>query len=261
MEKDRYNEIRVLLGRYYSGSTDGEEERRLAEFFAGAGELPADLEADRALFGAMALDESELPELPEEYGSRISEAVEAEMAAERGRRNVSAAWRRKLTAWGAAACVALLLASAAMFMFMHEEPKTQGVTAKVQGPALTAKTVRVSEAAEAAEAAPGAVKPQEKRNGRKGAVKPTVKPAVKAPRNVAAGYEYDAGESDYYAGGYDAEEERLMADNYRVVDDEREAYAIVSSIFSRLEGNMALESNRISEIRGDYEMEVEKLSY
>lgn len=258
MEKDRHNEIRVLLGRYYSGLTDGKEERRLAEFFAGAGELPADLEADRALFGAMALDESELPELPEEYGSRISEAVETEMGAERGRRNVSAAWRRKLTAWGAAACVALLLASATLFMFMHEEPETRGVTAKVQGPALTAKAERVSEAAEAA---PDAVKPQEKRNERKGAAKPTVKPAVKAPRNVAADYEYDEEDSDYSDGGYDAETERLMADNYRVVDDEREAYAIVSSIFSRLEGNMALESYRISEIRGDYEMEVEKLSY
>jgi len=57
----------------------------------------------------------------------------------------------------------------------------------------------------------------------------------------------------------EAEEQQLIADNYRVVRDEREADAILSSVFVRLEGSLMEESYRISDINAEYEMEMTKL--
>ena len=52
------------------------------------------------------------------------------------------------------------------------------------------------------------------------------------------------------------EEERLVAANYHVVTDEREADAILTTVFVRLESGMTEENFRISDVRARYEMEV-----
>ena len=52
------------------------------------------------------------------------------------------------------------------------------------------------------------------------------------------------------------EEERLVAANYHVVTDEREANAILGAVFVRLKSGMTEESYKISDVKARYEMEM-----
>lgn len=52
------------------------------------------------------------------------------------------------------------------------------------------------------------------------------------------------------------EEERLVAANYHVVTDEREANAILGAVFVRLKSGITEESYKISDVKARYEMEM-----
>ena len=94
------NQIRTLLDRWYGGESSPGDETMLTDFFASAGELPPDLEADRALFAAMS-----------EAAASFTAGVETEMARER-RVAKPARWRRILwAASGAAACLLAVVAA------------------------------------------------------------------------------------------------------------------------------------------------------
>ncbi|MDE6393174.1 MAG: hypothetical protein K2L59_07915 [Muribaculaceae bacterium] len=261
---NEYKEIREMIGRWYGGGTTPGEERRLVEFFSSATGLPEDLEAERALFGAIGEVSDDLPAMPEEYSERVASAVEAEMAKERTAITDRRLWRRRvIRVCGAAACLlAGILAVRTLTVPGHDVSSS--------GPALAVNeksAVSDSDKAEKTEIAvpvcppaaheaiaSAAPAPKEKRH-RAGSKRATGH--RHAARHVDPTSDYAADDTDIYLS--EAEEARLLAGNYHVVSDEREAEAIMGSVFARLEGNLAEEAYRVSDINAQYEMEITKL--
>ena len=68
--------------------------------------------------------------------------------------------------------------------------------------------------------------------------------------------EYEADDS-YYPH---SEEANFIRENYRVVRNQDEADAILNSIFSRLESNVAMETSKLSKIDLEYDSEMSRLS-
>lgn len=235
--------IRILLGRYYSGCSSPDDERLLGDFFATASGLPDDLEADRALFVAMRQAADEQSEIPDRLDARIADALEAEMA--RDRRAARTTFRRRLL-WSLSGAAACLLAVFAAYTFVP------GQTERVPAGAVA---VNVTPVAPAAPLAPAAT-----------ASADTIANTAPAPADGTPGksrrpHKARKTRRADKADGMDRtrEAEMLVAANYRVVEDEREADAIISSIFGRMESNLAQETNRVDEIGLEYECEVNKL--
>lgn len=227
---EKENEIRGLLKGWYSATLSAEEERRLQELLLNADELPADLEAERELLSALHDAGTEETELPEEYSSRINIALEREMSATRMRSKVM---RRRL--WGAAAAVALFAVGAGIAFQTGTDRPSQEQLALVNKPRIetpkAAKTIIAEEpAAEEKIAATDAG------------------PHVRKQRPLR--HRQDRLETD---------EEETLTGNYHVVTDEREAEAMLAAIFGRLESQVDIENERMAEIKGEYETEMNKL--
>lgn len=94
--------IRELLRAYYEGSATAADEALLAEYFAGAAEVDADLEPDRAMFRALAAARTSDAEPPADLERRILRAT----VGRRGRLSVRRRW---IPAISVAAAVALLV--------------------------------------------------------------------------------------------------------------------------------------------------------
>lgn len=240
------NQIRTLLDRWYGGESSPGDERMLTDFFASAVELPPDLESDRALFAAMSEAAADLPEIPAELDARITSAVETEMARER-RVVKPARWRRIL--WAASGAAACLLAVVAAYHYSG----TQGVHGPSPKPLIaqsvpSARPAPIAQPAPTAEPAPIAQPAPSSEPSHRGATEGSAHKA--SPRKASQ----PAPEIDT-----EVDTEALIAANYRVIEDEREADAILSSIFGRMEGNLAQETNRVEEISLEYDAEVNKL--
>lgn len=236
------NQIRTLLDRWYGGVSSPGDERMLTDFFASAGELPPDLEADRALFAAMSEAAADLPEIPAELDARITATVETEMARER---HVAkpVRWRRIL--WAASGAAACLLAVVAAYNYSG----TQGVSGPSPKP-LIARSVPSARPTPIAQPAPGP-EPSHCDATEGSAHKASPR---KAPKQAPKPEPHPEPEADT-----EVDTEALIAANYRVIEDEREADAILSSIFGRMEGTLAQETNRVEEISLEYDAEVNKL--
>lgn len=254
-----YKEIREILDRWYEGLTVPDEERRLSEFFSEDRELPEDLEAERNMFRAIAAADEAETDIPAGLAARIDSALEAEMARERNAVSSPSRWRLRITAvCGAAAC--LMAGWLTIRTLVGTAP---GLDNQSERMAVNAPAPSISPVKEAAtytvepepEPEPTAVSPD------KGNVKS--KPVYSAPKPVPHKRHLIAAEADIPADEdmflSEAEEEQLIADNYHVVEDEREAYAILNSVFARLEGSMVEENYRIGDINAQYEMEMTKL--
>lgn len=245
---NEYNDIREILNRWYDGNTTPAEQQRLADFFATDRELPADLEMEREMFRAMAEAGEEYAEMPVEVSERINAALEAEMSGERVERRKGFGWRRRaMTACAAAACLAVVLT----MPFLKSGDK-----AMVGDKAGMA--ARESTAVEPASAdtmlfmtpeLPGSVAPAVEKESRKLASAQKKAPCHAVKRTPV---ESDNDDELYLS----EEEERLVAANYHVVTDEREADAIISTVFVRLESGMTEENFKISDVRTRYEMEM-----
>lgn len=246
---NEYNEIREILNRWYDGNTTPAEQQRLADFFATDRELPADLEMEREMFRAMTEAGGEYAEMPLEVSRSINAALDTEMARERRPQRKNFGWRRRaMTACAAAACMAVVLT----IPFLKSSDK-----AMVGDKAGMA----VSETPDAGQVStdtmlfmtpelPRAVAPAVEKESRKlaSAQKKSSRKAVKRKP-----VETD-GDDDLYLS--EEEEERLMAANYHVVTDEREANAILGAVFVRLKSGITEESYKISDVKARYEMEM-----
>lgn len=246
---NEYNDIREILNRWYDGNTTPAEQQRLADFFATDRELPADLEMEREMFRAMTEAGEDYAEMPLEVSRSINAALDAEMAGEMVVRRKSFGWRRRaMTACAAAACMAVVLT----IPFLKSSDK-----AMVEDKAGMA----VSETPDVRPASndtmlfmtpelPRAVAPAAEKESRKlaSAQKKSSRKAVKCKP-----VETD-GDDDLYLS--EEEEERLVAANYHVVTDEREADAILGAVFVRLKSGMTEESYKISDVKARYEMEM-----
>lgn len=246
---NEYNDIREILNRWYDGQSTPAEQQRLADFFATDRELPADLEMEREIFRAMAEAGEEYAEMPHEVSERINAAIEAEMAEERGPQRKGFGWRRRaMTACAAAACMAVVLT----IPFLKSNDKA--MVGDKAGMALSetpdAGPVSTDTMLFMTPEQPRAVAPAVEKESRKlaSAQKKSSRKAVKCKP-----VETD-GDDDLYLS--EEEEERLVAANYHVVTDEREANAILSTVFVRLESGMTEENFRISDVRTRYEMEM-----
>lgn len=246
---NEYKDIREILNRWYDGNTTPAEQQRLADFFATDRELPADLEMEREMFRAMAEAGEDYAEMPLEVSRSINAALEVEMAREREPQRKGFGWRRRaMTACAAAACMAVVLT----IPFLKSSDK-----AMVGDKAGMA----VSETPDAGQVStdtmlfmtpepPRAVAPAVEKESRKlaSAQKKSSRKAVKRKP-----VEID-GDDDLYLS--EEEEERLVAANYHVVTDEREADAILGAVFVRLKSGMTEESYKISDVKACYEMEM-----
>lgn len=246
---NEYKDIREILNRWYDGNTTPAEQQRLADFFATDRELPADLEMEREMFRAMTEAGEDYAEMPLEVSRSINAALDTEMARERGPQRKGFGWRRSaMTACAAAACMAVVLT----IPFLKSDDKA--MVGDKPGMALSetpdAGPVSTDTMLFMTPEQPRAVAPAVEKESRKlaSAQKKSSRKAVKCKP-----VETD-GDDDLYLS--EEEEERLVAANYHVVTDEREANAILSTVFVRLESGMTEENFRISDVRTRYEMEM-----
>lgn len=252
-----YKEIREILDRWYEGLTVPDEERRLLEFFSADLELPEDLEAERNMFRAIAAADETETDIPAGLAARIDSAIEAEMARERNAVASSSKWRLRITAvCGAAACLMAGWLTIRTLVGTAPGLDNQSERMAVNAPAPSISHVK--------EAAAYTVEPEVEHTSvseAKGNVKAktvhSARKAVRARRHSVSDDADTPADEDMFLS--EAEEEQLIADNYHVVEDEREAYAILNSVFARLEGSMVEENYRIGDINAQYEMEMTKL--
>lgn len=245
------NEIRRLLDLYYEGQTSVAQERILSEFFSGAADLPPEWEADKMLFDLMSQHPGE--EIAPVHDKRIMESLEKEIS--KGKN-----FRRWRGIWYAAASVAacMLIVWLGLRLLTSSEsaqdlkPKL-AVNAKIQNLPADTAVIHVDPVngykGIGIENVTRDVAPKQKEVQKKNRTKDNLK---------ETNYVYDdSNETSYYLS-YE-EERELEEGNYRVVSDEREAYAIVNSVFSRLDGNMKESNYRIGDINDQYEKIVTKL--
>lgn len=262
-----YNEIRSLLNRWYAAECTPAEERRLEELLLSAEDLPADLEADKALFLSLSemADDYIEGDIPAEYVVRISEAIEAEIgnttsAETKEKAYVTprrAIWFRRIapTVGIAAALIGgILLLRPLINPSGSAEPEKLASVAKPQ-PSVSPEVSAVGSVDDAVEpASPAEISVSGSAHLANAVEKGNTYPKVrKTPEE-----RIDDEEEDYY---YLSEEEeaRLAADNYRVISDECEAYAMMNTVFSRLEGYVIQEGYRMEGVTAQYEAEVTKL--
>lgn len=249
---NEYNDIREILNRWYDGNTTPAEQQRLAYFFATDRELPADLEMEREMFRAMTEAGEDYAEMPVEVSEHITAALEAEMSGERSLRRKGSGWRsRAMTACAAAACMAVVLT----IPFLKSSDKAMigdkaGMAVRETPDARRASTDTMLFMTPEL---PRAVAPAVEKESRKlaSAQKKASRHAVKRKP-----VETDSDDDLYIS---EEEEKRLVAANYHVVTDEREAHAILSTVFVRLESGMTEENFKISDVRARYEMEMNEI--
>ena len=245
MDNYQTTEIRRLLQLYYEGKTSREEERILTSLLREAKDLPADLEAERELFTLLA----ETPEvtIPQRDDNAITDALEREMKADANAsgRHTSKIWRQLLSAAAVAAC--LILAWTILRNYTTNEHENRELKLLVDIPedkqliSDTSVTIINLSKAEAKAHDHGTGVKSDSSVTKKIEVKPG-RPDDEAARKYPDGYLYLSEE----------EEDLLEANNYRVVSDEQEAYAIINSVFSRLDGNIIESDYRINDINDEY---------
>lgn len=245
---NEYDDIREILNRWYDGNTTPAEQQRLADFFATDRELPADLEMEREMFRAMAEAGEDYAEMPVEVSERITAALEAEMAGERVERRKGFGWRRRaMTACAAAVCMAMILTIP--FLKSNDKAMIGDKAGMAESETPDARRASTDTMLFMTPELPGSVAPAVEQESQRLA---TAK--KKAPRHAVKRTPVEADNDDELY--ISEEEERLVAANYHVVTDEREADAIISTVFVRLESGMTEENFKISDVRTRYEMEM-----
>lgn len=246
---NEYNDIREILNRWYDGNTTPAEQQRLADFFATDRELPADLEMEREVFCAMTEAGEDYAEMPLEVSERINAALDAEMAGERVERRKGFGWRRRaMTACAAAACMAVVLTIP--FLKSNDKAMVGDKAGMAVSETPDVRPVSTDTMLFMTPEQPRAVAPAVEKESRK-----LASVHKKAPRHAVKHKPVETdSDDDLYLS--EEEEERLVAANYHVVTDEREANAILGAVFVRLKSGITEESYKISDVKARYEMEM-----
>lgn len=246
---NEYNDIREILNRWYDGNTTPAEQQRLADFFATDRVLPADLEMEREMFRAMTEAGEDYAEMPLEVSRSINAALEVEMAREREPQRKGFGWRRRaMTACAAAACMAVVLTIP--FLKSNDKAMVGDKAGMAVSETPDVRPVSTDTMLFMTPEQPRAVAPAVEKESRKlaSAQKKSSRKAVKRKP-----VETDSDDDLYLSA---EEEERLVAANYHVVTDEREANAILGAVFVRLKSGITEESYKISDVKARYEMEM-----
>lgn len=246
---NEYNDIREILNRWYDGNTTPAEQQRLADFFATDRELPADLEMEREMFRAMTEAGEDYAEMPLEVSRSINAALEVEMAREREPQRKGFGWRRRaMTACAAAACMAVVLTIP--FLKSNDKAMVGDKAGMAVSETPDVRPVSTDTMLFMTPEQPRAVAPAVEKESRK-----LASVHKKAPRHAVKHQPVETdSDDDLYLS--EEEEERLVAANYHVVTDEREANAILGAVFVRLKSGITEESYKISDVKARYEMEM-----
>lgn len=246
---NEYNDIREILNRWYDGNTTPAEQQRLADFFSTDRELPADLEMEREMFRAMAEAGEDYAEMPLEVSRSINAALEVEMAREREPQRKGFGWRRRaMTACAAAACMAVVLTIP--FLKSNDKAMVGDKAGMAVSETPDVRPVSTDTMLFMTPEQPRAVAPAVEKESRK-----LASVHKKAPRHAVKHKPVETdSDDDLYLSA--EEEERLVAANYHVVTDEREANAILGAVFVRLKSGITEESYKISDVKARYEMEM-----
>ncbi|MDE7414670.1 MAG: hypothetical protein K2N05_12895 [Muribaculaceae bacterium] len=269
------NKIRALLDRWYSGLTSPEEERMLADMLASSTDLPSDLEADRKLFSEINNAGKLFPEMPEVFSSRINEALEKEIAAEREEVAAKAFSRIQWLKIGrVAAAVAIFLGCAFVVMKMIDTTQmdvagdnmalVNGVEKKMDMSGDTLQNHYLALRSSHPEVIKVASSKSDRKVGVGEGIVKQKRDKVEGPGKESRRLSDSNGQKDHYETdnhlSLHPEEAKLISENYRVVRNQDEADAILNSIFSRLESNVSVETSKLSKINLDYDLEISKLS-
>lgn len=246
---NEYNDIREILNRWYDGNTTPAEQQRLADFFATDRELPADLEMEREMFRAMTEAGEDYAEMPLEVSRSINAALEVEMAREREPQRKGFGWRRRaMTACAAAACMAMVLTIP--FLKSSDKAMVGDKAGMAVSETPDVRPVSTDTMLFMTPELPRTVAPAVEKESRK-----LASVHKKAPRHAVKHKPVETdSDDDLYLS--EEEEERLVAANYHVVTDEREANAILGAVFVRLKSGITEESYKISDVKARYEMEM-----
>lgn len=247
-ETDNIIKARKLLESWYDGSAATADEVWLRGFFATAGTLPDDLEAERGMF--LALDEvAGIPvSMPQEHADRLEHALDAEMR--RGH-----IWKRRRTWISAAACLLAVTAGVFMTRYLTETPRSGpdsgmavaagagGIDTLPLSAQVSAGNVNGSDTAVLLTYAPAATRRSEPRH--------VATTAAKTPKKPAPPTEEEQTEPGMYLCAMTDEEREMEAKGYRVVRSEMEAKAVVGLVMAKMQGNVVESSFRISDITED----------
>lgn len=246
---NEYNDIREILNRWYDGQSTPAEQQRLADFFATDRELPADLEMEREMFRAMTEAGEDYAEMPLEVSRSINAALEVEMAREREPQRKGFGWRRRaMTACAAAACMAMVLTIP--FLKSSDKAMVGDKAGMAVSETPDVRPVSTDTMLFMTPEQPRAVAPAVEKESRK-----LASVHKKAQRHAVKHKPVETdSDDDLYLS--EEEEERLVAANYHVVTDEREANAILGAVFVRLKSGITEESYKISDVKARYEMEM-----
>lgn len=258
--EQKHKLLRELLAKWYAGSSTREDERDILLLLSSGSALPPDIEADSRLFLAFSEKADESVTMPEEYSSRIEAALTEEITREASKTvqtGSSRSLRNRWLYWSAAACIAMLVFGLgwrwlAPDSSIEPDPLEQQRVAVATLPlVLPESNVKESSSAE----------PQ-----------PSPSPfPIRRAKNFSTSSETQVLSIDATTDPYQSpleeevsdllpEENALIASNYRVVNDSREAEEIFAAVFSRLERNLYLESKRIAKIEIGHESEMARLS-
>jgi len=245
-EIDNIIKARKLLEAWYDGSAAGADEAWLREFFAAAGDLPADLETERGMF--LALDEAVAApvSMPQEDADRLEQALEAEM-----RRGGS--WKRRRIWMSAAACLLAVTAGVFVTRLLTGAPDygPDNILATASGMSgidtlpppvpASAGTAGATDTAVMLACAPAVTHASGPLNART----TTRAKARKRPSRPAKAEQ--AGQ-EMYANAMTDDERQMEAKGYRVVRSEMEAKAVVGLVMAKMQENVVESSFRISDM-------------
>lgn len=240
MDTERLDEIRHLLHRYYNGTTTRDETSRLVSLLRDFRGLPPSLEADRRL--VLMLETPGADEMPVEMERRVTQAVESAIR-RAGRRTMPL--RRLLTGASViAACLLTVLAVALRFSSGRDE---KDGLAHSDGTVLTVPGVGSPSGREHSDTLVASPPAEEIP-----AVKPTGSPdssrkmamrrKTTPPRHAGESAGMKARRDDSKS----KEVDEWIAENYRVVEDPREARAIMGSVVAVMQSNIIFDEVNVA---------------
>ncbi|MDE6007230.1 MAG: hypothetical protein K2G67_06730 [Muribaculaceae bacterium] len=258
MTQKRIKEIRELLERFYTGATLPEEERQLAEMLKEAEGLPTDLEADCRLFVSLSAD------MPDEVSERIERALDTEMAKER--RRFATRSRRWYIAGAAAVCFLILAIGVGLLLperdstdqdrqMQYALVKTNGKNVKVPTPELPecdslimnpiAQSVTRPAKSEKLPQRGEKIEQSAPRAERLSTTKPNISDREAPVVTMEASSE-----------SYPDDPYGYIASNYRIIDDPREAEALVGELIAIMESNLMIEQSRVIGVYDNLQLEL-----
>lgn len=130
MNNPDLQDIRRLLDNYYNGSATPREEAVLADFFASAHDLPADLETEARLFRALSAHPQSY-DIPDGLAERLTLAIDRAEQQEQARhpRRIAFIWR--------AATVAAVLAIGLIMAYQLKDNTQSSTPIAMQQPAVS----------------------------------------------------------------------------------------------------------------------------